>query len=98
MVRVLLYKAQAHKMRQVEQRINVSTEGEHRRKIMIWRLYDSINGQWYSDELYATQEACVAAAEHYMQEARAEGEVLELLAEALDDAEAYESLREEEEP
>ena len=65
---------------------------------MLWRLYDSINGQWYSDELYDTREACVAAAEHAMQEARSEGEVLELLAEPLDAPEAYESLREEEEP
>jgi hypothetical protein len=39
----------------------------------------------------------MAAATHYMQEARAEGEVLELLAEPLDPTETLESLLEEEE-
>jgi hypothetical protein len=64
---------------------------------MMWRLYDIINGQWYNDELYDTQEACVAAAEHYVHQARSEGEELELLAEALEEAEAYDTLREEDE-
>jgi hypothetical protein len=64
---------------------------------MPWRLYDYSNSQWYNDELYDSREACVAAATHYMQAARAEGEVLALLAEPLDPTEALESLPEEEE-
>jgi hypothetical protein len=64
---------------------------------MTWRLYDIINSQWYSDELYDTRDACAAAAEHYMQEARSEGEVLELVVESLDATETVESLQEEEE-
>jgi hypothetical protein len=64
---------------------------------MVWRLYDTINGRWYSDELYNSREACVAAGGYYMQEARSEGEVLGLVAEPLDPTEAIESLAEEEE-
>lgn len=64
---------------------------------MPWRLYDCSNSQWYNDELYDSRETCMAAATHYMQAARAEGEGLELLAEHLDPTEALESLLEEEE-
>ena len=64
---------------------------------MPWRLYDLINSQWYNDDLYELRETCVAAANHYMQEARAEGEVLELLAEPIDPSELPESLMEEDE-
>jgi hypothetical protein len=64
---------------------------------MPWRLYDYSNSQWYNDELYDSREACVAAATHYMQAARAEGEVLTLLAEPLDATEALESWPEEDE-
>ncbi len=64
---------------------------------MAWRLYDLINAQWYDDVIYDSREACLAAAQRYMEAARAEGEVLELLAESLDDAEAIETLMEAEE-
>jgi hypothetical protein len=64
---------------------------------MVWRLYDTINGCWYNDELYDSLEACGAAGVYYMQEARFEGEVLELVAEPLDPTEALDSLGEEEE-
>ena len=64
---------------------------------MTWRLYDVINSCWYDDVLYDTHTACVTAAEHYMREARSEGELLELIAEPLDATEASESLSEEEE-
>ena len=64
---------------------------------MLWRLYDTINGQWYNDALYDSQEACVAAGNYYMQAARSEGEVLALVVEPLSPTEAIESLAEEEE-
>lgn len=62
---------------------------------MAWRLYDLISSRWYNDELYTSREDCIAAANHYMQAARAEGEVLELLAEHLDLSEAYDLLTED---
>ncbi|HEY7490391.1 MAG TPA: hypothetical protein VIH59_04705 [Candidatus Tectomicrobia bacterium] len=66
---------------------------------MVWRLYDTINGLWYNDDLYDSREACVAAGDYYMQMARSEGEVLRLLAEPLDPTNAIDSLAEEaEEP
>ena len=64
---------------------------------MVWRLYDTVNSQWYNEELYDTRQACLEAADYYMQEAQSEGESLELLAEPLDPTEAMESLAEEEE-
>jgi hypothetical protein len=64
---------------------------------MVWRLYDTINGCWYTDELYSSRDACRAAGGHYTQEARAEGEVLALVAAPLDPTEAIASLEEEEE-
>ena len=64
---------------------------------MVWRLYDTINGLWYNDELYNSREACVTAGSYYMQEARSEGEVLALVAEPLNPTEAIESLVAEEE-
>jgi hypothetical protein len=70
-----------------------------REQRMVWRLYDTINGLWYNDELYDSREACVAAGDYYMQMARSEGEVLRLLAEPLDPTDAMDSLAEEaEEP
>ena len=64
---------------------------------MSWRLLDVLNSQWYNDEVYDSREDCLAAAEHYMHSARAEGEVLELLPEPLDPTEETESFMEEEE-
>jgi hypothetical protein len=63
---------------------------------MVWRLYDVINSQWYDDTLYETREACAEAATHYMREAHAAGEVLELITESLDPSE-LESLAEDDE-
>jgi hypothetical protein len=62
---------------------------------MVWRLYDTINGQWYNDGLYPTQEACREAANCYMREARATGEVLELVADPFDLSEPLESVLED---
>jgi hypothetical protein len=62
---------------------------------MPWRLYDTINGQWYSDMLYTTQEACRQDANYYMREAHATGEVLELVAEPLDASEPLDSVLED---
>jgi hypothetical protein len=53
---------------------------------MVWRLYDTLNGCWYNDKLYDSREACLAVDAHYMQAARAQGEVLALVAEPLDPA------------
>jgi hypothetical protein len=64
---------------------------------MVWRLYDTINGQWYDDTLYETRTACTASAEYYMREAHAMGEVLELIAEPFEASELLESLTETEE-
>jgi hypothetical protein len=64
---------------------------------MSWRLYDVINCQWFNDELYASREACTAAAEHYRQAAHSEGEVLELLAQHVEPSEAYTMLQSEDE-
>lgn len=64
---------------------------------MGWRLYDTLNGRWYNDELYDSREACVAAGTYYMHEAHSKGEVLALVAEPLDPTEAIDSLVEEEE-
>lgn len=64
---------------------------------MAWRLYDSIDGQWYNDILYATRAACIASAEYYMREAHAVGEVLELIAEPFEASELLDSLTETEE-
>jgi len=64
---------------------------------MAWRLYDSIDGQWYNDTLYATRAACRASAEYYMREAHAVGEVLELIAEPFEPDELFESPSEAEE-
>lgn len=61
---------------------------------MVWRLYDIMNGQWYSDVLYPTQEACREAARSSMQEAHARGEVRELVADPLDPSEPRESVLE----
>ncbi len=62
---------------------------------MAWRLYDIINSRWYNDELYDSREACVAAATRFMRQARAEGEVLELVAEVFDPSELTEDIEEE---
>jgi hypothetical protein len=62
---------------------------------MVWRLYDTINGQWYNDVLYPTQEACGEAANYHMREAHAVGEVLELVTEPLDPSEPLESVLED---
>jgi hypothetical protein len=62
---------------------------------MVWRLYDIMNGQWYSDVLYPTQEACREAANYHMWEAHVRGEVLELVAEPLDPSEPLESVLED---
>ena len=64
---------------------------------MAWRLYDTLNGCWYNDELYDSREACIAAGAYYRQAAHAVGEVLALVAEPLDPTEAIDSLVEEEE-
>jgi len=64
---------------------------------MAWRLYDTLNGCWYNDELYDSREACVAAGTYYMQAAHSEGEVPVLVAEPLDPTEAIDGLVEEEE-
>jgi hypothetical protein len=40
---------------------------------MVWRFYDIMHGQWYSDVLYPTQEACREAANYYMREAQSGG-------------------------
>ena len=63
---------------------------------MAWRLYDTINGDWYDDELYHTQEACTEAAHFYMQEAEEMGDDLELLVEPFDPSEGLETPFEEE--
>lgn len=62
---------------------------------MAWRLYDTVNGEWYNDELYDTQEDCTAAADFYMREAEAMEGTLELLAEPCDPNELSEELPEE---
>ena len=62
---------------------------------MVWRFYDIMNSQWYSDELYPTQEACREAARSYMREAHIRGEVLELVADPLDPSEPLGSVLEE---
>jgi hypothetical protein len=61
---------------------------------MVWRFYDIMNSQWYSDELYPTQEACREAARSYMREAHIRGEVLELVADQLDPSKPLESVLE----
>lgn len=63
---------------------------------MAWRLYDTINGDWYDDELYDTQEACAEAAHFYMREAEEMGDHLDLLVEPFDPSEELESPFEEE--
>lgn len=63
---------------------------------MAWRLYDLDNSQWYNDEIYDSQEACMAAGAYYMRAARSEGETLALIAEPFDPAEAIEGPMEEE--
>ena len=67
-----------------------------RRRNMSWRLYDTINGDWYDDEIYDTQEACTEAANFYMQEAEELGDNLELLVERFDPNELLETPFEEE--
>ncbi len=62
---------------------------------MAWRLYDTINSEWYNDELYDTREECTAAADFYMREAEAMEGTLELLAEPCDPSELSEELPEE---
>ncbi len=62
---------------------------------MAWRLYDTVNGEWYNDELYDTQEDCNAAAGFYMREAEAMEGTLELLAEPFDPSELSAELPEE---
>lgn len=64
---------------------------------MGWRLFDVVNSQWYNDELYDTREACLAACDYYMHTAQSEGEVLELLAEPVDDSEAFADLMDDDE-
>ncbi|GIX49471.1 MAG: hypothetical protein KatS3mg131_3682 [Candidatus Tectimicrobiota bacterium] len=54
---------------------------------MAWRLYDLLNCRWYNDDIYTSRKACVAAAARLMRQARAEGEVLELVAEPFDPSE-----------
>lgn len=63
---------------------------------MAWRLYDTMNGDWYDDELYDTEEACAAAAHLYMQEAEEMGGNLELVPERFDPSELLETPFEEE--
>ena len=63
---------------------------------MAWRLSDMINGDWYDDELYDTQEACTDAANFYMQEAQEMGDGLELSVEPFDPSELFEATFEEE--
>jgi hypothetical protein len=63
---------------------------------MAWRLYDTINGDWYDDEIYDTQEACTEAANFYMHEAEEMGDNLELLVELFDPSELLETPFEEE--
>lgn len=63
---------------------------------MAWRLYDTINGDWYDDEIYDTQEDCTEAANFYMREAEEMGDSLELLAEPFDPSELLETPFEEE--
>jgi len=61
-----------------------------------WRLYDTINSDWYDDDLYDTQEAGTDAANFYMQEAEEMGDNLELLIEPFDPSELLEAPFEEE--
>jgi hypothetical protein len=62
---------------------------------MVWRFYDILNGQWYSDVLYPTQEAGREAATYHMREAHVRGEVLALVADPLDPSEPLESVLED---
>lgn len=64
---------------------------------MAWRLYDTINGDWYDDELYDTQEAGTEAAHFHMHEAEEMGDHLDLLVEPFDPNEWLETPFEEEE-
>ena len=65
---------------------------------MPWRLYDTLNDQWYDDELYMTQEDCIAAGDVYMHEARVLGDDLQLVAEPIDPSELFDSMTEEGDP
>jgi hypothetical protein len=62
---------------------------------MAWRLYDTVNGEWYNDDLYDTRDECTAAADFYMREAAAMEGTLELLAEPFDPSELPAELPEE---
>jgi hypothetical protein len=74
-----------------------SLSGRKGRKLMPWRLYDTMNSRWYNDELFDTQEACEATANHYIHEARITGGTLELLAKPISHEGFLESLAKEEE-
>ena len=63
---------------------------------MAWRLYDTINSDWYDDELYDTQDACREAANFYRHEAAEMGDGLELSVEPFDPSELFEATFEEE--
>ena len=63
---------------------------------MAWRLYDTINSDWYDDEIYDTQDACREAANFYMQKAEEMGDSLELSVELFDPSELLEATFEEE--
>lgn len=62
---------------------------------MAWRLYDTVNNEWYDDEIYDTQERCTEAADFYRHEAEVMGDTLELLAEVFDPSELIEEPLEE---
>jgi hypothetical protein len=81
-------------------RCTIAGDSEHdmqKEQGMVWRLYDTLNGCWYNDELYDSREACIAAGTYYTQAAHVQGEVLALVAEPLDPIEAIDSLEDEEE-
>jgi hypothetical protein len=56
-----------------------------------------MNGDWYADELYDTQEAGIEAAHFHMHEAKEMGDHLDLLVEPFDPNEWLETPFEEEE-
>ncbi len=65
---------------------------------MPWRLYDTLNDQWYDDDLYPTQDACITAGNVYMHEAHILDDDLQLTAEVIDPSEPFISVMEEDNP
>ncbi len=55
---------------------------------MRWRLYDKLNHQWFDDDLYKTQDACLVVGNMYMCDARVAGDELQLVAEPVDPSES----------